>query len=501
MPLRGVLQRVGITRLVRRTYLGWQRFIRDVALSKLFLVAAVVVVAIAMVGLGNWIGAYLNESISRGVAETAASSIDSLIANSLVGLGPERPMGAEGKARLDEVFIVGNDADTTRLLQIRIRDLEGRAIYESFGGIVTQDLPSDFAAAARGAIISRVSELRLQPIGPMNGALLPVLEIHTPLHHHLSEEIFAIADLYYSAKSVLEIQRRAQLDVWVLVSVAGLSVIAALYVLVARVSRTITSQRATLARNLEASRRLADENQALHVASEQLRVDAALSNEGLLSSVGSDLHDGPIQLLTLLILRLSKSVRDAAISPPLAASLEQTVQLATDAMDEMRSISSGLVLPELADLTLEGAIGLAIDRHEAATGKAVERRVVPRSTLAPMTVKICAYRVVQEALNNAFWHGGRSAAVVAAEASDGMLRLEVNNRMVGARQDAAERRPEAKSLGLRSMRFRVESLGGRLHVEVHSASLATIRAEIPMDGRGVQLSSSIGVSVPLKRSD
>lgn len=465
------------------------RYSREVGLSNLFLVAAFVVVAVAMVGLGNWVSGYLNASISRGVAETAASSIDSLIANSLRGLGPERPVAAETRANLDEVFTVGNDIESTRLLQIRIRDIDGRLIYESFGGIVTPNRPEAFETALAGTTVSRLSDLQLQSVGPIEAAPLQVLQIHTPVHDRQTGKIFAVADLYYSAKSVTEIQQRAQLDVWAVVVLTGLSVIAALYVMVARVSRTITSQRENLARNLEASRRLADENDALHFASERQRIDAALSNEALLSSVGSDLHDGPIQLLTLLILRLSKNVADTKNSAAVSASLSQTMQLATDAMEEMRSISSGLVLPELADVTLEDAIRLAIQRHEAVTGKAVTQRIAPHDTLAPMTVKICAYRVVQEALNNAFRHGDTRAARVSAEASEGTLQLEISNRRTvadGADQAAT---PSASSIGMRSMRFRVEALGGRLRFTTPSPSQAVIQADIPVDGRGQLISS------------
>jgi len=495
MPLGEVTRRMRIVPLARRFYVRLLRRTRNVALSTLFLATAFVVVAVAMVGLGNWAGTYLNSSISRGVSETAASSIDALIANSLRGLGPERPASAETRSDLDEVFRVGNEADTTRLLQIRIRDVEGRTIYEALGGIAVQDLPADFAAAVGGKAVSRVGDLERQSVGAVPAARLPVMQILTPIRDRETGEVFAVADLYYSARAIADIQRRAQLDVWAVVSLTGLAVAAALYFMVARVGQIINSQRARLARSLNASRRLADENEALHVASERLRVDAALSNEELLSNVGSDLHDGPIQLLTLLILRLSKNARDISDRPALTASLNQTVDLATGALEEMRSISSGLVLPELADVTLEDTVLLAIGRHEATTGKSVEKRVAAFSTPAPMTVKICAYRVVQEALNNAFWHGDTTAAVVTADVVDGTLHLEVSNQTTGV-SGGPDPAPQAESIGMRSMRFRVEALGGRFQFDMPSLSQAIIRADIPIDGRN-QLVSSISAEMPL----
>ncbi len=479
---------------VRRARLAWRRFIRRLALSNLFLIAAVVVVAIAMVALGNWIGLYLANSISRGVAETAASSIEALVATPLSELGPERPLSAADRATLDRAFLIGNDAGSTRLLQIRIRDLEGVTIYESFGGIINTDRSDDFAAAVAGRVVSRVSDLPLQGVGPLAGHTLAVLEIHTPLRDPEDGRILAAAELYYSAKSILEIQARAQMDVWALVGLAGLAVIGILYVLVARVSRTLVSQRANLARNLVASRRLSEENLALHEASERLRLEANLSNERLLAQVGSDLHDGPIQLLALVILRLTKSAKSPSISEETRASLDRSIQLATEVMEELRNISSGLVLPELADLTLREAVDLAIARHEGATGTSVVRKLDDAGGQSSMVVRICAYRVVQEALNNAFWHGDRSEPVVALR-SEGPLHL-LTIRSGSPRRGAAPS-DDRVSLGLSSMRYRVESLGGTLEIEWGAGQVVTIAASIPQEGQAVQASSSSIPSVPV----
>lgn len=490
---RSRLRHSWLMRMAKLARAGWRQIARRVALSRLFLLAAVVVVAAAMLVLGNWLGAYVAGSISRGVAETAASSIDALIANSLVEVGPGRPISAEARARLDAVFLLGNDSNTTRLLQIRIRDVDGAFIYESFGGIISDDHAADFAAAVDGKITSRVNDLPLEAVGPIESRPVSVLEIHTPIHALDTDTPFAVADLYYSAASIHRIQREAQVTVWLLVSMAGLAVIGALYAPVARVSRTIANQRANLARNLEASRRLADENQALHAASERLRVDAALSNEALLANVGSDLHDGPLQLLTLLILRLSKSARDAGGDPARAAALQDSVRLATDAMEELRSISSGLVLPELANVRLDEAVSLAVRRHEAVTGKAVRCELDGSAVAAAMTVKIGAYRIVQEALNNAYWHGDATAAMVSAAVSDGKLVVEVSNAAPTPLESAADNQND-ESIGLRTMKFRAEALGGTLTFSMIPGEMAVITARIPLGDFVVQPASSLGMN-------
>src|SRR6185437_9567314 len=125
-------------------------------------------------------------------------------------------------------------------------------------------------------------------------------KIVTPLHDAPDGRIFAVAELYYGAKQVLDIQQAARLGVTLATISIGALAVLALYFLVDRAGKTIVSQRLRLLRNLDQSRTLARENRALQLGSDRLRHQANDANEHLLAQVGSDLHDGPIQLLTLL---------------------------------------------------------------------------------------------------------------------------------------------------------------------------------------------------------
>ena len=443
------------------------------SLSQRFLVAAVLVVAVASLGLGAWAAFYVQRGITDGVAATAAASIDALVAHQIGELPPDAKISDEDRATLDAVFAIGNDADSTRLLQIRIRDLNGRLAYESVGALSDpEDEDEHFREAAAGAVSSRLVQVAVPPIGSIEGLPIDVLEIFTPLHRGATGEVFAIAELYYSAKSVVEQRDRAQVDVWILVGLSSLVVIGALYILVDRASATIVKQRARLARNLMASRALAGENRTLHRASEELRQNANFANEALLAQVGSDIHDGPIQVLTLIILRLSTV---SLKSPEMTA----TAKLATEAMEELRNISNGLVLPELALLTPTAALQLAVSRHEQQTGVSVRRTIGPLPDAVQLVIKICAYRVIQEALTNAFRHGSPSGQAVTVQAVGERLVIRVTNRARKGNKGEANQ----PGLGLRGMRYRVESLGGTLRTRI-GTSTVSVEAEIPLGQLG-----------------
>ena len=461
-------------RLVRRFAWWW---LRTLSLTQRLLIGAVVVVAFGMMALGYWTSHYIEEGITRGVSATAAASIDALISWQLETLNTERPLSPSDVARLDEVFAIGNDASLTRLLQIRIHELDGSLLYDSADGLSDREETGAFIDQARsGAIVANIRDVDVAPLGELEGHSLSVLKVYAPIHRTASTEINAVAELYFSAASLTDLQSAAQVNVWLIVAGIGIVVAALLYLLVSRTSRVIASQRARLAENLYDSRRITEENRALHAASEELRLVANSANERLLAQVGSDIHDGPIQLLSLIILRLTGQRGKTGAA---TAELDQTVALATEAMEDLRNISNGLVLPELADADLNETLALAITRHEGLTGSRVKSDIGPLPEVASSAVKACAYRIVQEGLNNAFRHGGGAGQVVSARREARTLIIEVINPHDGIDSTGAGK--DGGSLGLRGMRFRVESVGGKLDVDIGSSPMARIVATIPLE--------------------
>ena len=467
----------GAALLVRRLRLQTRRALRRLPLSQSFLVAAALVLAAAMILLGLWIGLYLRNSITEGVASTAAATIESLIARDLRDLQPDRPITAAERAKLAEVFAIGNEGDTTRLLYIRLRALDGTIFYTSPGEFTNTLESETFDRALRGEVVARLEQLTHHGSGATGESAIDVIEIYAPLRRAGTNRIFAVAELCYGAESLTAILTRAQIDVWVLVGAVGIAATGILYVLVEQASRTIIGQRQRLAHNLALSRALSDENHALHAASEQLRLDASFANETLLARTGSDLHDGPIQLLTLIILNLTNLARNRP-DDGVSRNLQSSIALATDTMEELRNISSGLVLPELGDLDLRHAIRLAVSRHEETTGTSVRQHVARLPKTSPMAVKICAYRVVQEALRSAHRHGAPTGQQVAAAVEDDVLTLSITNM---ARETGIGEHLNADTthLGLRGMRFRVEALGGTLRADI-GAPRTVVTATIPL---------------------
>lgn len=432
-------------RIVRRVSNWLARVTRRISLSQRFFLIALSVVLAAMVVLGNWASAYVSDSITKGVGGTAAASIEALISHSLDGA----MLATDRRAAFEAAFQVGNSSDATRLLQIRVRDTAGEIVFESLGGLEDVADPRDLSEAAAGVLNAHLVDVPLRPVDGLPRSTLPVIKIYTPLRRADTTEIFGVAELYFSAMRARELQAQARSDVWIIAAVIGIISVGALALLVDVTGEIITRQRQRLAANLRESRALLKQNMALRAASDQLRVESSLANEHVLAQVGSDIHDGPVQLLTLLILRLTRSGAESTGEAAISGA-----ELAREALEDLRGISAGLVLPELATLDIGETITLAMTRHENLTGTHVGRELEMTGTApASLTAKICAYRVVQEALNNAYRHGGGLDQLVRATVSNGWLRLLVTNRMTAGPSDSSS----LDQTGLRAMRFRVES--------------------------------------------
>ncbi|MNL40826.1 Sensor histidine kinase LiaS [compost metagenome] len=90
-----------------------------------------------------------------------------------------------------------------------------------------------------------------------------------------------------------------------------------------------------------------------------------------------------------------------------------------------------------------------------------------------LSAKICIYRFVQEALNNAYRHAGGVGQRVSQWVTGDYVTIEVGDNGPGFDPD----RVKPTGLGLEGLRERIESLGGTFEVEA-AASGTVVRMTI-----------------------
>lgn len=198
--------------------------------------------------------------------------------------------------------------------------------------------------------------------------------------------------------------------------------------------------------------------------------------------LGQDLHDGIASQLTgatLLLDTLSAKAEEASASDgggfgeEEAGRLQKAKTLVKESADEMRGLSRGLRPAGLP----EGDLFSALEGLAQSFGS-TRFETEPLGSLSLDEEEATQlYRVAQEAVNNARQHTEEADIAVRVYREEGALALEVEDNGDGFVPSTLERK---KSLGLRSMRYRAETIGADLHVTSAPGEGTLIRCRLPM---------------------
>jgi len=119
-----------------------------------------------------------------------------------------------------------------------------------------------------------------------------------------------------------------------------------------------------------------------------------------------------------------------------------------------------------------------VNVHQRRTGTSVTTSLGSLPEQAPLPVKITVYRIIQEALSNAFRHAGGLGQGLQVAAADERILIEVSDRGPGFHSETAV--DDVEHLGLIGMRERVESLGGGFKIESDPGQGTQVVAWLPL---------------------
>lgn len=243
-------------------------------------------------------------------------------------------------------------------------------------------------------------------------------------------------------------------------------------------ARAAREANAKVSQQLEESRHLLEQNERLRASLQQASETTADLHEKILQKIGGELHDGPAQLLTYSLLQLDRLAPMAALAreQKIPVDLEKFRRVLGDTLAEVRAISTGLSLPELATTTVHETITLAIRRHEELTGTKVQLTFDHLPGAISLNQKICTYRFIQEALANSTKHAHAQTHQVTAH---GGAEIVISVQDDG--QGFAPEKSFGRGLGLTGMRARLQALGGRLDVQSAPGQGARVTASFSLE--------------------
>jgi signal transduction histidine kinase len=388
--------------------------------------------------------------------------------------GPD--LSAESLAALSRIVQSGPFRE--QVIGVKVWRADGTILYSNDTSLIGKraEISDALRKALGGSIASEFDHLDDEENRAERGLRTPLLEIYSPMRQANTDRVIAVAEFYQRGDALARELLRARLESYAVVGGLSLLMLGALIGIVRQGSLTITSQQLalnakigdlskSLALNRELRARVADANRR-----------ATESNERFLRRVSAELHDGPVQLLGLALLRLDglRPLAEAAPKDRASEALEVIRDALKDALGEIRGLAQGFALPELEELSFIEAVDLAVANHERRSGTQVVTSFAEALPHIPGSLKICAYRFVQEGLNNAFRHAKGVGQKVELHWDGVKLTIEVSDAGPGLKD--AQPAPENRGLGLSGLRDRIESLGGAMLIAVAPGGGTKLRA-------------------------
>jgi signal transduction histidine kinase len=190
--------------------------------------------------------------------------------------------------------------------------------------------------------------------------------------------------------------------------------------------------------------------------------------------VARELHDSINQYHASLKMQLARAGRCES-EKQRAKLLANSMELLDQCIRETRTICH-LLHPPLLDLVgFTGAARQYVRGFSERSGVRVKLKIPSKLRRLPEAVEISLFRVLQEALTNAYRHSKTSSIDIAVSRRDGGIILWVRDYGCGIsprRLEQLQQMDTSTGVGLASMRERVHDLGGQF--EIRSSKAGTL---------------------------
>jgi signal transduction histidine kinase/uncharacterized protein YoaH (UPF0181 family) len=177
-----------------------------------------------------------------------------------------------------------------------------------------------------------------------------------------------------------------------------------------------------------------------------------------------DLHDGVQQRILSLLLEVQEAQAQIPTRP-----LDDVVDGLNEIQDQLREITSGLHPAMLAEGGIASALGTLTRRAPLPVYLDISLAGEPSEP-----VEVAVYFIVSELITNAAKHAQASRMQIALEASDGVLRLAVEDDGVGGADPG-------RGSGLLGLSDRVAAMSGAIELKSPPGEGTAIWVELPLE--------------------
>lgn len=461
---------------------------KNLNLSQRFMLAGLFTLFIGLLGIGFWVENQITTGVIHRAGATTALYVESFVAPNLQELGTSEEILPEHALALENLL-----QDTPlgqQIVAFKVWNTRGKLLYSNDPSAIGKTYPmNDGLLRARlGEVVSEISKLEEDENQALKEEYGKLLETYSPVWLSGTNQVIAVAEFYHLTndldQEITVLKRRS----WLVVGFIIFLMYLLLSGFVRNASNTISRQQAELNQKVIQLTDLLAENQKLNERVRKASASVALLNEGYLKRIGTELHDGPAQDLGLSILKLDSMIGKIEnnilkpVEPKVVPELTEIENSMQNALKEMRGIATGLVLPQLMELDLVDTISHVVHKHEQQTNTEVKLEIEGEENGTSLPIRITIYRLIQEALHNAYHHAkGIGQSVCVKNYVDHLL-VEISD--TGPGFDIPTILENTDRLGISGMRERVESIGGGFEIESKIGAGTTIRASLPKSVNG-----------------
>ena len=194
--------------------------------------------------------------------------------------------------------------------------------------------------------------------------------------------------------------------------------------------------------------------------------------------LAQDLHDGPLQHLVYLARALDDLSEDVSLPARLVPTIQYDSELAAEAATALRKVIHGLRPSVLDDIGITSALRQLVADVRKRSALAVTLRCAGTENGLPPDLKLTAYRIVQESLNNVVRHAQARRATVRIRFGN-PLTLTISDDGRGIPPSLGSADGPQPGLGLIGMRERATLAGGTLRVSTRSPHGTVVQATFP----------------------
>lgn len=453
-----------------------ERLWRNFSLSQQFAVVAIAVILPGMAVTGWWISKKVGDAVVRNTASAIYVSMESLLAPYAKEIEISGTLGLESRTKLDSLLTAARSRKT--IVSMKLWGKDGTILYSSFPEMIGRkfDLSSNLLSAMRGDVAADLeNEAHVEDSFERKQGVA-LLEVYAPLREPESLRLVGVAEFYANGDQLGADVWSAAKESWLFVCALTALMATLLSGIAVKGGKTIAAQQNQLHLQVTNLSELLAANESLRERLRLANEDVSSVNEMVLQHVGADLHDGPAQKLAYVMMRLSALRK--RLTPP--DSMDDLQKIVSDTLGDLRRMSSGLILPELAHASLLDAIKIAVEAHKNYTGNSVQLQLGMGSPSSSLALRTCVYRIVQEGLSNVFKHARSAHPTVEARMEASEFIVIICDDGPGISQTI---KGGVKGLGLRGMQARVEALGGVLTLNDKHGGGTELKAVLPLSER------------------